>query len=772
MNDHLRGQTDLVGGSGRSISPVTEVDYLGMLNRYFLRRWYLYPIFVVAAVAAMYFYLQTKQDEYAVTARIAILEADDNGASDDLLRRSTELFSASQNVYNEIERITSYELMHSVVEDLGLQYGYWTKTGLKKKDGYRDFPVLIDSFKAIGTQPVDLSFRLEPEDYASFRLYKEDTLVGTYPFDTLFANKFGVFRIALNGALPDGGETPLYVSISDLRTVASAYLDRLKAEFTGINSTTILLRIDDAIPARGIDVLTQLMNNYNEGKLAEADAAALQTLSFIDDRLLKANRQLQLVETNLEQYKLSNDIADQSTSNLNLALENADLYGREKEDITLKLSALRSLENALAVSEDDPQLITIDNFVLPTGQLPEQLELYNRLVLERKELLITGQPNNPAVVSISQRIASLRRAIEGSVTNLRQNLDERQSLAQSQYNRARGQLRSMPSKQRQVQDRSREQQIIENLYVYLLQKKEETALAYVNNVTTAKIIDPAHVSPDPVSPNKKLFYFFALVCGGAIPFFYSVGREEIFNYKVESVRDVEQLFPRREIVGRISQLRGKNRMPVADASRNLVSDQFRSLRNNLLFRFPASSNSFLVTSAGKGEGKTFVAINLALSFARARKRAVVVDFDFYHPQVAEYLDQANGPGLSNFLQGEAGIDDIIHSTGDELCVDYVPSGDHSENPGDLISNEEGLATLFAHLRERYDVIILDMPPIGILADAVLLNGFVTGSLYVVRVGVSTKASLKRERRTIDSNRLKSPMLVINSTKSAKQDYYH
>lgn len=771
MSDQSQEHPGLVIESARGISAITEVDYVDILNRYFLRRWYLYVLFVSAAVVAMFFYLKTKQYEYEVTARIVILESDDKGSSDDLLQRSTELFSASQNVYNEIERITSFELMNSVVEDLDLQYGYWTKNGLEKHDGYRDFPVLIDSFVPLTEEPVELSFRVEPKDYANFRLYQEEKLVGTYPFDSVFTNDLGLFRFTLNGALPKDDESELHVSISDIRTVTNAYLDRLGADFTGIKSTTVRLRIVDAIPARGVDILTELMSNYNEKKLAEADEVALQTLGFIDDRLSEANRQLQRVEANLEQYKLSNEISNETTSGLNLLLQNVDRYGQEKDNLSLQLNVLRTLEGVLSASGGEPQLITIDNSVLTTGQIPDQVELYNRLVLERKELLISGQPDNPAVVSISQRIGSLREAIKVSVTNLRQSLDQRQTLTQSQYDRALVQLRSVPTKQRQVQDRSREQKIVESLYIYLLQKKEETALSYVNNVTTAKIIDSAYAGSDPVSPNKKLFLFLALVCGGAIPFLYSVAQEEIFNYKVEAERDVKRVFPRREIMGKISNHRGKSRLAVAESSRTEISDQFRSLRNNLLFHFSAPSNTFLLTSATKGEGKSFVAANLALSFARARKRVVIVDFDFYNSQVANYLEQKNGTGLSNYLGGKAKIEKIIYPAADELGIHYVPSGNYFENPGDLISNENGLTDLFAHLNEIFDIIILDVPPIGILTDAVLLNRFVTGSLYVVRAGVSSKASLKQGRDTIKSGRLKNPVLVLNSVKSGQQDYY-
>ena len=770
MSEQSPGQPRLVIESARGISAITEVDYADLAYRYFFRRWYLYVLGVGLALTAMFFYLKTKQHEYAVTARFVILESED-GQSEDLLRRSTELYSASQNVYNEIERITSFELMQTVVEELDLHYGYWTETGLEKHDGYRDFPVLIDSFRPVGEGPVELGFRIDPIDYTHYRLYAQDKLVDNYPFDSLITNAFGTFRFTLNGPLPTDGKTTLHVSISDPQAVTNAYLDRLKAEFTGINSTTVLLRIDDAVPARGVDILTQLMSNYNETKLAEAEEAALQTLGFIDDRLAQANRQLQQVEANLERYKLNNEISDESNSDLGLVFQNVDQFGREKEDLTLQLNALGALERTLNASGTEPQLIAIDNSVLSAGQIPDQVQLYNRLVLERKELLVSGQPDNPAVTSISGRIGSLREGIQRSVGNLRDRLGERQSLVQSQYDRALGQLRSVPTKQREVQDRSREQKIVENLYVYLLQKKEETALAYINNATTAKIIDSAHADTLPVSPNKKLFYFLALVCGGAIPFLFSVVKEEVFNAEVETVEDVKRIFPRRELAGQVSRGRGKNRLPVADASRTEISDQFRSLRNNLAFQFPGGNNAFMVTSAGKGEGKSFTATNLAVSFARARKRVVIVDFDFYNPQVANYLGQAGGKGLSNVLGGKACVEEVVYAAGDDLGIHYLPAGDHFENPGDLISNEQGLQELFDYLHDRFDVVMLDVPPIGILTDAVLLNRFITGSLYVIRAGVSTKASLKRGRELIEAGHLKDPLLVLNSVEPGQQRYY-
>jgi capsular exopolysaccharide synthesis family protein len=771
MSDLLPGQSRLIVEASEGMSAITEVDYADLVYRYFLRRWYLYVLGIGLALTATYFYLKTQQDEYAITARFVILENEENYQPDDLLRRSTALYAASQNVYNEIERITSFELMRSVVGELNLQYGYWMERGLARTDGYRDFPVVIDTFVAASSEPVDLSFRIDPVDYSHFRLYHEDTLVATYPFDSLFTNTYGTFRLTLNGALPKDDDISLHVSITDPRVVTEAYLDGLEAEFTGINSTTVRLRIDDAVPARGVDILTELMRNYNETKLAEAEAAALQTLGFIDDRLTQAREQLQLVESNLERYKLSNQISDETNSDLGLVFQNVDQFGQEKEELSLQISALASLQGALSESNDEPQLIAIDNSIPTAGQIHEQVQLYNRLALERKELLVSGQPDNPAVTSISRRIGSLQDGIERSVTNQRQRLDERLSLVQSQYDRALGQLRSVPTKQREVQDRSREQQIVENLYVYLLQKKEETALAYVNDATTAKIIDSAHASTLPVSPNKKLYYFLSLIVGGAIPFFFSVAREEVFNTQVETLEDVKRIFPNLTMAGQISRGSGKNRLPVADSTRTEISDQFRSLRNSLFFHFPGGRQTLMVTSANKGEGKSFTATNLAISCARAQRRVVIIDFDFYNPQVANYLGHDGSKGLSNFLSGDATASEVVHPTEEKLGLHYLPAGQHLKNPGDLVSNERGLEDLFAYLHDRFDVIIIDVPPVGMLTDAVLLNRFIDGSLYVIRAGVSTKTSLKQGKRIMEAGQLKNPLLVFNSVEPGQHRYY-
>ncbi len=761
----------LIEPSG-SATAINEIDYAAMLHRFVFKRWYLYVGCVIILLGLAYAYLRTVQPQYEVVGLIAILEDKNQSYTDDMLRRSRDFNNAYQNVHNEIQQLTSFELMSSVVHDLNLQVGYRSESFLKQEVAYRNFPILVDTFSTqTGEGNVRADFRVAPRDYATFDLFVGDTLVGNYAFDSTFTNAFGVFRFKLNGALPDPDKTQLFVLFEDPREVAESYLNRLTAAFTSLNSTTIELKLEDAVPERGVEVMTRLMANYDRMKKEQTNAAALETLGFIDDRLAEVSSQLDAVEANLERYKLRNQIADQSTSDLDLVLKNVDQLGREKEDLNLQLSIIRSMEQALDGSAGKDQLIPINASVFNSGQIPEMVKLYNSLILDRKELLITGQPANPMVVSTNQKIESLRNSIGSALNTLETDLGQRKELIASQYDRSVGQLRSVPTKERALLDKSRQQGIIENLYVYLLQKKEETALAYVSNTTTAQVIDRPHAGNYPVSPNKKVWYFFCLVMGVGLPFGFSVVKEELLPRSIETVEDLKRAIPGQAVVGIINRAPGKEKLKVLPAARSEVSDRFRSLRNTLQYTYPRTTNCFLVTSGGKEEGKSFISTNLAASFALARKRVVVVDFDFYNATVAGYLGGKNGRGLSDFLNGDAELKDIVQPVERVKNLFYMPAGIPGDNPGDLISNQAGLASLFALLREQFDLIILDAPPVGILSDAILLNAYVTATLYVVRVETTKISSVRRAKDLLQEDRLVNPLLVLNGVKTGKVEYY-
>ncbi|MEL6276278.1 MAG: Wzz/FepE/Etk N-terminal domain-containing protein, partial [Bacteroidota bacterium] len=306
----------IIEGS-KAVNAIQEINYLDIIYRFIFKRWYLYAASVVLCVGLAYFYLKTVEPGYEVLASIVILEDKESGYTEDIIRRSRDLYAASQNVYNEIQQLTSNQLMNEVVEDLKLYIGYRKEFGFAKEEGYLDFPVVIDTFfQSPPERGLDFGFEIHPEDYNRFALYQDEKLVGTYLFDSIFTNQFGTFRFKINGKLPINTDTTLLVYFSNPQEIAEMYRDNLEAGFTDKNSTTIELRLEDAIPQRGIDILTSLMDNYNDIKKEENSETALQTLGFIDERLADVSSQLRRVESNLERYKLQNEIAAESTSDL------------------------------------------------------------------------------------------------------------------------------------------------------------------------------------------------------------------------------------------------------------------------------------------------------------------------------------------------------------------------------------------------------------------------------------------------------------------------
>jgi capsular exopolysaccharide synthesis family protein len=383
-------------------------------------------------------------------------------------------------------------------------------------------------------------------------------------------------------------------------------------------------------------------------------------------------------------------------------------------------------------------------------------------------MLLTSQPSNPLILSLNQRLMSLKASIFAAIQNQQSDLRFQLQRIEGQYGESIARLRSVPTQERALLDKSREQSIIEGLYTYLLQKREETALSLIGISSNSLVIDPPRSSVMAVSPNPLIYYFGGGVFGFFLPFLL-ISLSEVFKDVVQSEEDVKEQLPNLAIIGMVNESKSNKKQIVFGKNRSLVSDRFRSLRTNLQFLNGNRSKSIMVTSSVSGEGKTFVAANLAASFAAAEERTLIIDFDLRNQSVGKYLGKGkeNPIGLSTYFKGESeNLDELISATR-IAHLDHLPSGPMPAYPDELVIDEDKLALLFGQLKDRYSTIVIDTSPVGIITDAILLNNHIDHSLFIVRMGTTKKDMLEKARDIFDQDLLVNPMLVLNGMKKGE-----
>lgn len=738
-------------------------SYKNILKKYFISKWYWYLLGAFVGVMAAHFFIKTIAPLYSIQSKILIKEKDKSYLPDeDWLKRNLLLSKASENLANEIQVLSSFALMYEVVKELDLKARYFWVKGLSQYEGYKNYPILADTFKV--NPPYDNQFEIIPAGKDSFDLLQEK-IIGRYAYGELFSNAYGTFKFDKRYGQEEilASEYALRVVLSSYEAEASSVLGRFAVYFADPkeNSSILQLALQDPLPNRGMDILNKLTEKYGQLKDKESNAIAHKTLEFINERLSDIRKELEQAEINVERYKLQNDIAAETTSDLEITVQKANSLLDERRNIMAEIEVVQSMQDQLDFEDDNFKLIPV-NLSLVNTQIQEVIKPYNSMVLERKKLLRAAKADNPVVKDNTVSLREMRSGIYSALENMEKDLQVKLSMIENQYTEFKGKLKSMPTKERQLLDRSRKQSITEGLYVYLLQKKEETALALVSNISNINVVDPPRSSQTPVSPNTKLLYMAGLIAGLGVPFLFVMG-VDFLRESVQSESEIKKIIPHTNVIGFIGQHPGKEKQIVLRQRKALTSEHFRTLRTNLQFQYPGSSKSIMVSSVSGNEGKSFIALNLATSYALAKKKTIIIDFDLHKPDLSEYLEEQSDVGLSDFLYESNTIEELIQSSSAVPNLDFILSGPVPHNPGEVITGHK-LTALFDYLNAEYDVIIIDTPPIGIISDAIWLNEHVTNTLLVVRAGHTKVETLNRAKDLIDKKLLNNPALLLNGVK--------
>lgn len=556
--------------------------------------------------------------------------------------------------------------------------------------------------------------------------------------------------------------------------VADSYTQKLWAELGNEDATIINLSIDDASVQKAEDILNTLIEVYNEKWIQDKNQIAVSTSRFIGERLGVIENELGHVDENISSYKSEHLLPDvQAASNLYMS-QSAE-NKKEIQALTNQLTTAQYIRRELNSKEMNQPLPT--NSGIANVNIESQIGEYNKIVLDRNRLIANSSEKNPLVKDLGNSMQSMKRTILQSVDNLIVSLNTQIRSIRQQEVATTQQLASNPSQAKYLLSVERQQKVKEELYLYLLQKREENELSQAFTAYNTRMITAPRGSALPTAPNKKNILLVALALGLLVPAVI-IFMQENMNTKVRGKKDLENLSVPYlgEIPLYFRNKKKKNKFSeyaivVEEGNRNIINEAFRVLRSNVDFMKSKNTEQkvFIETSFNPGSGKSFLSMNIAMSFAIKGKKVLVIDGDLRHGTISAYVGSPK-KGLSDYLGNKEVVwNELLVIDKKYPNLHIIPVGTIPPNPTELL--EDGsLATLMQDLRDEYDYIFIDCPPIDIVADTQIIEQYADRTLFVVRAGLLDRSLLPELESIYQEKRFKNLSVILNGTESTGGRY--
>ncbi|HUQ96359.1 MAG TPA: polysaccharide biosynthesis tyrosine autokinase [Chitinophagaceae bacterium] len=731
-----------------------EESLVDLLIFRFAPYWPLFLLLILVSSVGAWAYLQFTTPMYSASAKILLKEK--KGADDARLLESLNIYGSKKTVENEIEVIGSRTLMAEVVNRLHLYAPIVAKDGFRYKNAYGASPVTIELREPNNATPT------EDRVPFTFNRVKNQVVIGKnqYPVGEWVNTAYGVLKFNENLYGDTSLNKDLFFTIVKPNSIAGTLAGRLTIEPTDKVSTVLNLTYVDEVPKRAEDILNAVIESYTNGTVNEKNALATNTLSFIDERLRLEKKELEKIEGKIEQYKSQQGIVDLSEQS-RVFLQNVSNNDRKVSDINEKLAVLDAVQEYLTSKTGNSSLAP-STLGLDDNQLTNLLQRLYNAEQDYGKLKETMGENSPALTAAANEIEKLRPTILETVRNQRKNLQASRTTLVATNSSYTAQIGSVPQKERELLEISRQQSIKNGVYQFLLQKREETALASSSiAVADSRVIDAAQSGGGPVSPNRLIAYLMAVVLAVVITVIF-VTWKELLTGKILFRADIEK-FTQVPIVTEITSIKHKGELVVNMPDKIFISEQFRQLRAAIgLYGKTASKKKILVTSSISGEGKSFVAANLALSLALSGKKVVLVDADLRGLKTSAIFDLENEKGLAEYLQGTLPMERMVKNTStNNLAV--IPAGGDYPNPTELLINGR-LTELFSYLEKSFDYILIDTSPIDPVTDAYVLSEYCDRTLFVIRHGYTPKAMVQLLDENNKIKALHNLAIVFNGVK--------
>ncbi|ACU06795.1 Tyrosine-protein kinase wzc [Flavobacteriaceae bacterium 3519-10] len=734
--------------------------------RRYLRWWPLFVLVVLLSVIIAWIYMRYTTPQYMSKASVYVrLSSGPSGGAQDLQSMMLPSGLTTNEVDNELSVIRSKPLLYNVVKALRLEVKTISEGNIKEEELYESSPVFGEiTFLKNARKFRSHTYIISPDGDRAFVLHGDNNEIkGVYGRPVV--TDYGSFTLMRN--LSRKFKQPLKLTVTNPRIVA----DQLEASISVVipqkKSSIMELSRVGVNPLRSEDILNELIRQYNTDAIKDKNAEAMATASFIDDRLELITQELGGIESQKENFKSANKIADLQTQ-AELNLQNASEHTKKLMEIGTQLEMVDSVLRIANSSANDQLLPT--NVGMPSG-LDGVIEEYNQLVLTRNRTLRQATPSNPAVQQFNRDIASMRELIRDNLRKSRTSLQISISQVQNEINKSGTSLSKFPQQERVFRSIERQQNLKESLFLFLLQKREETSIALSVSTPKGKIVNPAYTVTEPVSPKKNIVYLAAVLLGLVLPGAFLYTKFALDTY-VHSRRQIREALPDVPVVGEIPNAGEEGATVVKTNDFSSFAESFRIMLTNMKFvlKEPQSGQAsvVLVSSSVKGEGKTTVSVNTALTLAQNRK-VLLIGADIRNPQFKRFM-KLSSHGLSDFLAvPDAEIKPIIEPSGLNPNLDVIPSGSIAPNPTELLASKK-FEEMLEQLKPHYDYIVIDTAPMLMVSDTFNLLGYMDMLLYVMRAEHTDKDMFEFAAQLMNENAKGKFAIVLNDVRNIHLSY--
>ena len=758
-----------------------KTDFKAILFKYAIH-WPWFVACTLLCIAGAWLYLRYTPPVYNISASVIIKDNDKNSKASSGMGDLEDLgfYSSINNFDNEVEILQSRTLIKKVVEELDLYISYATKSSFHDIELYKSSPVKVwitpEEAQKLPA-PARLHLTLQPGNKLNvkLRIGEEEYNKQFDKLPALLTTPSGTFSFTPKDSTTVQSTQEIMATVSSPRSVANTYRGALSIEPTSKSTTIAQISVKSTHTQRGMDFINKLVEIYNRDANDDKNEVATKTAEFIDERINIINGELGTTEQELETFKRDAGLTDLK-SDAQLALSENSEYEKKRAENSTQLRLVQFLASYANNPDHAYEVLPVNVGLTDTG-LTELINRYNEMLLERKRLLRSSQENNPVVVNLDASIRAMRSNVLTTINSVQRGLAITQADLERQAGKYAGRITNAPGQERQLVSISRQQEIKAGLYLMLLQKREENAITLASTANNARMVDEALADAIPVSPKGKMIYLVALILGIALPVvvIYII---ELLKYKIEGRADVEKITSL-PIVGDVplSEDKGKEESIVVHENQNdLMAETFRNVRTNVLYMMRSDEKVILVTSTTTGEGKTFIASNLAVSLALLGKKIVIVGLDIRKPGLNKAFQLSRKEqGISQFLANPEHTDlmSLVQVSNINPNLSILSGGPIPPNPTELVARES-LPQAIDILKKHFDYIILDTAPIGMVTDTQLISRVANASIYVCRADYTHKADYTLINELGEQKKLPNLCTIINGLdmKKKKYGYYY
>ncbi len=761
----------------KSNQNIIDLEYILIT---FKKSWLIYIASILIALTIVFFHSKLTVPVYEIGSSVLIGEDENNfSRSSSQFMEGFGLFSGEKNFHNELQLLKSINLIKSAINNLNYQVSYYEYNKFKRVELYKSSPFVV-IFNQDHPQPINVPIEIQIIDNKTFKLkineenvsiysYSSDKTIQTVP--RLKINKTNVFgsdcksdlydcKIIFNyNSNPSDFIKNKYLFIlHDENSLAKNYQRRIEVEPYSLESSIANIKLRSKIPQKDIDFLVSLTNEYLKRNIEKKNHMAIKTVDYIDNQLNIIVDSLKTAEENLQRFRTSHEVMD-------ISLKTGRIYDQmqqiesEKRELLVKNKYYEYINNYFEENKELSDLVAPSAMGLEDPLLNNLIQELMQLNAEKTSLIENNQEKSPYLRKLNIRIENLKNTISENIKYVIKTTEIAIQDVNSRINGLNAEINRLPKTERELFGIEREFNLNNQIYTYLLEKRAEAQIAKASNLPDAEIIEPAGIiGNNPVAPRKKLNYILGILLGLIIPFSIIRIKDILYN----KIKDKDELIglTNKPILGQVYRNNKKLDNVVHAFPKSHIAESFRMLRNSLYYFLNNKVNAvLLVTSSYVQEGKSFISINLATSLASTNKKIILLGFDLRKPKLYERLKVNNNIGVSSFLSNQANYKDIIQRT-DIENLDIITSGPIPPNPSELIissyTNE-----LFKLLRDDYEYIIVDTPPVGILSDTYILMGQSDLNIYVVRQNQTPKKEFISLINELNERNIKNICLVIN-----------